>query len=84
MMFLTFPSDIGDYPKHIFKGFEKIEILPNETKSVTISADDHALSYFNENKNDYIRINSGIIKVAIAENGDPKQVLLNKEIEACF
>lgn len=84
MMFLTFPSDIGDYPKHIFKGFEKIEILPNETKSVTISADDHALSYFNENKNDYIRINSGIIKVAIAENGDPKQVLLNKEIEASF
>jgi beta-glucosidase len=82
MMFLTFPSDIGDYPKHIFKGFEKIEILPNETKEVTIFADDHALSYFNEN--DYVRINRGIIKVAIAENGDPKQVLLNKEIEASF
>lgn len=84
MMFLTFPSDIGDYPKHIFKGFEKVEILPNEVKTVTISADDHALSYFNENKNDYVRINNGIIKVSIAENGDPKQALLNKEIEASF
>ena len=84
MMFLTFPSDIGDYPKHIFKGFEKVEILPNEVKTVTISADDHALSYFNENKNDYVRINNGIIKVSIAENGDPEQALLNKEIEASF
>jgi beta-glucosidase len=84
MMFLTFPSDIGDYPKHIFKGFEKVEILPNEVKTVTISADDHALSYFNENKNDYVRINNGIIKVSIAENGDPEQAFLNKEIEASF
>ena len=26
MMFLTFPDDIGDYPKHIFKGFDKVEL----------------------------------------------------------
>ena len=42
MMFLTFPESIGDYPSYIFKGFEKIEIQPNETKTVKILADDHS------------------------------------------
>ena len=36
MMFLTFPDSIGDYPKYIFKGFEKVEIEPGETKTVEI------------------------------------------------
>ena len=84
MMFLTFPDNIGDYPKHIFKGFEKIELKPKESKKVVIKADDHALSYFNVEQNKYVRINNGIIKVAIAENGDPDQKLLEGEIESKF
>ncbi len=84
MMFLTFPESIGDYPKHIFKGFEKIEIKSGETKSVSIKADEHALSYFNVEKNNYVRVNQGKIKVCIAENGDPSQVLLTQEIEAKY
>ena len=84
MMFLTFPESIGEYPKHIFKGFEKIEIKSGETKSVSIKADEHALSYFNVEKNNYIRVNQGKIKVCIAENGDPSQVLLTQEIEAKY
>ena len=47
MMFLTFPESIGEYPNHIFKGFEKVEIKPGETKNVNIKVDKHALSYFN-------------------------------------
>ena len=84
MMFLTFPEYIGDYPEYILKGFEKVEIEVNETKTVTIIADDHALSYFDINKNNYVRVNEGKIKVYIAENGDPKQSKLNYEINAKF
>ena len=84
MMFLTFPDNIGDYPKYIFKGFEKVEIKPGEIKKVTIIADDHALSYFNEKQNKYIRVDNGIIKIDIAENGDPSQNKLHSEIDAKY
>ena len=84
MMFLTFPESIGEYPKHIFKGFEKIEIESGKTKNVSIIADEHALSYFNVEQNNYIRVHQGIINVCIAENGDTSQVLLSAEIEANY
>ena len=84
MMFLTFPNNIGDYPEYIFKGFEKVEIQPGKTETVKIIADDHALSYFNENENKYTRVKEGIIKVFIGENGDPNQSKLSKEINASY
>jgi beta-glucosidase len=73
MLFLSFPDSIGDYPKYIFKGYEKVDLKPLEEKEVKIIVDDHALSYFNVEKNDYVRINDGKIKVYIAENGDPNE-----------
>ena len=84
MMFLTFPDSIGEYPKYIFKGFEKIELEVGETKNVTITADDHALSYFNVEKNKYVRVNNGKIKVYIAENGDPEQSKLMAEVDSKY
>ena len=84
MMFLTFPEDIGEYPPYIFKGFEKVEIKPKEKKNVNIIADDHALSYFNPEKNDYIRVKKGIIKIYISDNGDPSQPKLSGEIDASY
>ena len=84
MMFLTFPDNIGDYPKYIFKGFEKVEIEPGETKNVKINADDHALSYFNVEENKYIRVKEGIIKVYIGENGDHSQAKLSTEIDSKY
>ena len=84
MLFLTFPDSIGDYPKYIFKGFEKIEIKQGQTKDVTIKADDHALSYFSVAKNKYVRIKEGKIKVYIGENGDPNQAKLFAEIDCKF
>ena len=84
MMFLTFPKNIGDYPEHIFKGFEKVEIKSNETKKVKIMADDHALSYFNVTQNKYIRVSEGKIKVYIAENGDLSETKLMAQINANY
>ena len=84
MMFLTFPDNIGDYPPYIFKGFEKVEIQPQQTVTVEIFADDHALSYFNEQQNKYVRVNEGIIKVSISDNADPSQAKLNSEIDANY
>ena len=84
MMFLTFPKNIGDYPEYIFKGFEKIELEPGETKTVSILADDHALSYFNVKQNKYVRVDKGKIKVYIGENGDPSQAKLMAEIDSKY
>ena len=84
MMFLTFPSYIGDYPEYIFKGFEKVEIKSGEKQKVQIFADEHALSYFDVSKNNYVRVNSGVIKVYIAENGDKNQAILKGEINASY
>ena len=84
MMFLTFPESIGDYPEYIFKGFEKVEIEPGKTKTVKILADDHALSYFNVDKNKYVRVNNGKIKVYISDNGDPSNAKLKSEIDSKY
>ncbi len=84
MMFLSFPDSIGDYPKYIFKGFEKVEIEPGETKNVIIKADAHALSYFNVKENKYVRVSDGTIEVYIAENGDPSQAKLSAEISSKY
>jgi beta-glucosidase len=84
MMFLTFPDSVKDYPEHIFKGFDKVELKSGEEKTIKIVADDHALSYFNVEQNKYVRVKDGIIKVFIAENGDPDQVKLKSEIDSKF
>ena len=85
MVFLSFPDTIGDYPKYIYKGFEKVELNAGEEKKVKIIVDEHALSYFNVEKNDYVRINDGKIKVYIAENGDPnEEPKLNAEVDSKY
>ena len=84
MMFLTFPENIGDYPPYIFKGFEKIELEAGQTKPVSITADDHALSYFNVKKNNYERVKEGKIAVYISDNGDPEKFILRGEVDAKY
>ena len=84
MMFLTFPDSIGEYPKYIFKGFEKIFLAAGETQKVSIMADDHSLSYFNVKENKYVRVKGGNITVYIAENGNPDEYKLKEEIDSDF
>ena len=84
MMFLTFPESIGDYPPYIFKGFEKVELEAGKIVNVNIIADDHALSYFNVEKNNYERVKEGKIKVYISDNGDPDKAILSDEIDAKY
>ena len=84
MLFLTFPDSIGDYPKYIFKGIEKIELKVGEEKEVMITADDHSLSYFNVEENKYTRVKYGIIKVYISENADPNTTKLSTEINSKY
>ena len=85
MMVLTFPESIGDYPKYIFKGFEKVEFEPGENKNVNIIADDHALSYFNVEENKYVRVNEGEIEVSISDNADPNNAKkLTSKVDAKY
>ena len=84
LLFLSFPDTIGDYPKYIFKGFEKVEIQPGQTESVSITVDDHGLSYFNVSENKYVRVNEGKINVYISDNGDKDDAKLTAEVDASF
>ena len=79
MMFLNFP-DIKGYPEYLFKGFEKVKIEPNKTQTVTIVADDHALSNFKSELNKYVRVN-GTINVYIVENG---KITIQKNIKTNY
>jgi len=84
MMFLSFPDNIIDYPKFLFKGFKKVKIKANEKENVTIFADEHALSYFNVSQEKYVRVTEGIIKVYIAENGNITEIPFIGEINANY
>ena len=84
MMFLNFPSSLGDYPPYIFKGFEKVEVKPGKTEKVKIVADDHALSYFDVKQNKYVRVSEGKIKVSISDDADPNNAKLSGEVDAKY
>ena len=75
MMFLSFP-DIKGYSNYLFKGFEKVEIEGYSNKTVTIVADEHALSYFDSEQKKYIRV-KGPIEVCIDLNGNIAKLKVN-------
>ena len=73
MLFLHFPDSInsdcdgGEYPNKLFKGFEKVFVKAKEKISVTITVDEHALSYYSASKSDFVRP-SGTFKVYIGKD----------------
>ncbi len=86
MVFLKFPDNIQTeegYPDKLFKGFDKKWINPNETVSFEILVDDHALSYYNINKQDYERPNSGKYTVFVGFNANEYKKL-QTEVDAKF
>ena len=70
MLFLKFPTitEYTEYPSKLFKGFDKVFIKKGETKSVTITVDEHALSYFSVSENKF-KMGSGEYTVYIGLNG---------------
>jgi len=56
MLFLGFPavSELGDYPVRGLKDFEKINLKAGEKKTVTLSVDQHGLSYYNTSKKSFV------------------------------
>ena len=86
MVFLKFPDNIQTeegYPDKLFKGFDKKWINPNETVNFEILVDDHALSYYNINKQDYERPNSGKYTVFVGFNANEYKKL-QTEVDAKF
>ena len=86
MVFLKFPDNIQTeegHPDKLFKGFDKKWINPNETVSFEILVDDHALSYYNINKQDYERPNSGKYTVFVGFNANEYKKL-QTEVDAKF
>jgi beta-glucosidase len=73
MLFLKFPDSVasdsqnGEYPSKLFKGFEKVFVKAGETNSVTITVDEHALSYYSVSKSAFV-LPSGTYKVYIGHN----------------
>ena len=70
MLFLKFPTitEYTEYPSKLFKGFDKVFIKKGETKSVTITVNEHALSYFSVSENKF-KMGSGEYTVYIGLNG---------------
>ena len=70
MLFLKFPDSInidyydGKYPEKLFKGFEKVFVKAGETKKVSITVDEHFLSYYSVSNKKFIK-HSGIFTVFI-------------------
>jgi len=56
MLFLGYPdvSEMGDYPVRGLKAFDKINLKAGEKKTVTLSVDQHGLSYYNTSKKSFV------------------------------
>ena len=73
VLFLHFPDTIksdcdgGDYPNKLFKGFEKVSVEAGQKKSVSITVDEHALSYYSVSVRGFVKP-SGTFKVYIGKD----------------
>ena len=71
------------YPDKLFKGFDKKWIKPNESVKFEIFVDDHALSYYDITKENYVRPTEG--KYTVYVGFDAKDYnKLQKEVDANF
>ena len=65
MVFLKIPID--NYPEKVLRGFTKLEIDVNEEKDVEILIEEHDLSYYDVNVQDFVMA-SGYYTVYVGEN----------------
>jgi len=77
MIFLSFPESVKDYPIRLFKGFDKVMLKAGQSKEVKIFIDDHALSYYDVEKEDYVRPKEGEFTVFAGSNASDLPLKVN-------
>ena len=81
MLFLKFPDGIfakDEYPEKLFKGFDKVFVKAGGTKEVTITVDDHALSYYDVGLKKFVRPDKGKYEVYIGSDAKNYKILSQK------
>jgi len=70
MLFLGFPnvSEMGDYPVRGLKAFEKVNLKAGQKKTVTLSVDQHGLSYYNTSKKSFVVPTGGEFTVYVGKS----------------
>ncbi|ORX46881.1 beta-glucosidase precursor [Piromyces finnis] len=70
MLFLGFPavSELGDYPIRGLKAFEKVNLKAGQKKTVTLSVDQHGLSYYNTSKKSFVVPTGGEYTVYVGKS----------------
>jgi len=70
MLFLGFPqvSEMGDYPIRGLKAFEKVNLSAGQKKTVTLSVDQHGLSYYNTSKKSFVVPTGGEFTVYVGKS----------------
>lgn len=67
-------------PRKELKGFTKVWLAMGETASVKMHLDKYALSYWNEEKKKWLA-EKGLFKVIICRSADPKDEVLESDVE---
>ncbi|ORX77170.1 hypothetical protein BCR32DRAFT_283457 [Anaeromyces robustus] len=80
MIFLSFPESVKDYPIRLFKGFDKVMLQPGEGKEVEIVVDNHALSYYDVEAEDYVKPEEG--EYVVYAGSSAKDLPLKKTVSA--
>jgi len=77
MIFLSFPESVKDYPVRLFKGFDKVMLKAGQSKEVKIFIDDHGLSYYDVESEDYVRPKEGEFTVFAGSNASDLPLKVN-------
>lgn len=71
-------SEMVIRPVHELRGFEKIQLEPGETKTVTFQLGKRAFAYFNTTLNDW-HVESGTYQIQLGQSS--RNVLVHKDVE---
>jgi len=86
MIFLSFPESVKDYPIRLFKGFTKVMLEPGQTKEVSLTIDNHALSYYDVESEQFVKPEEGEFTVYAGFNAKdlPLKVTVSAAITEHF
>jgi beta-glucosidase len=79
-LYLTFPLEDDNYPIRVLKGFDKYFIKINETQECCITVDEHDLSYYDINSNDYIMPQKGSYIIYVGQSSNITDLTLTDKV----